>query len=67
MSRVGVVIIGRNEGERLKRCLRSVSGAGASVVYPTIADLRSEGMTVLLTTHNMAEALELAARGNTNV
>jgi GT2 family glycosyltransferase len=29
---VGVVVIGRNEGERLKRCLASVAGAGP-VVY----------------------------------
>jgi GT2 family glycosyltransferase len=30
---VGVVAIGRNEGERLRRCLNSVSGAGLRVVY----------------------------------
>lgn len=30
--RIGVVVIGRNEGERLKTCLRSVTGAGP-VVY----------------------------------
>jgi len=29
----GVVVIGRNEGDRLKRCLASVRGAGAAVVY----------------------------------
>jgi GT2 family glycosyltransferase len=29
----GVVVIGRNEGERLVRCLRSVSAPGRSVVY----------------------------------
>lgn len=28
LSRVGIVAIGRNEGERLKACLRSVVGAG---------------------------------------
>ncbi|HKS16666.1 MAG TPA: glycosyltransferase family A protein, partial [Planctomycetota bacterium] len=33
MDKVGVVVIGRNEGDRLKRCLRSVSGDGAHVVY----------------------------------
>ena len=32
-SRVGVVVIGRNEGERLKRCLRSVQGAADRIVY----------------------------------
>ena len=30
---VGVVAIGRNEGERLRRCLESVVGAAARVVY----------------------------------
>lgn len=29
----GVVVIGRNEGERLKRCIASVRAAGACVVY----------------------------------
>jgi glycosyltransferase involved in cell wall biosynthesis len=32
-SSVGVVVIGRNEGERLHRCLQSLSGCGAIVVY----------------------------------
>jgi glycosyltransferase involved in cell wall biosynthesis len=30
---VGVVVIGRNEGERLRRCLKSVVGAARRVVY----------------------------------
>lgn len=30
---VGVVVIGRNEGERLKRCLHSVLGAAECIVY----------------------------------
>src|SRR5207244_1909108 len=30
---VGVVAIGRNEGERLRRCLESVRGAADAVVY----------------------------------
>lgn len=29
----GIVVIGRNEGERLVRCLKSVAGAAAPVVY----------------------------------
>jgi GT2 family glycosyltransferase len=29
----GVVVIGRNEGERLRRCLASVASSGAPVVY----------------------------------
>lgn len=33
MSDLGVVIIGRNEGERLKRCLASVNGRGFPLVY----------------------------------
>ena len=33
MNHVGVVIIGRNEGERLRRCLTSVVGRGLTVVY----------------------------------
>jgi len=32
-SRIGVVAIGRNEGERLCRCLRSIAGRAAAVVY----------------------------------
>ena len=31
--RVGIVAIGRNEGERLRRCLTSVDAPGAPVVY----------------------------------
>jgi hypothetical protein len=30
---LAVVVIGRNEGERLLRCLRSVQGAGVPVIY----------------------------------
>ena len=32
-SRVGVVVIGRNEGERLKKCLASVMTQAKSIVY----------------------------------
>lgn len=31
--RIGIVVIGRNEGERLRRCLASVSDQGCPVVY----------------------------------
>ncbi len=31
--KVGVVVIGRNEGERLRRCLESIAGSVQSVVY----------------------------------
>lgn len=33
MARIGVVIIGRNEGARLVRCLESVKGLAAQIVY----------------------------------
>ena len=33
MNHLGIVTIGRNEGERLRRCLRSVLGRGLPVVY----------------------------------
>ena len=33
MSMLGVVVIGRNEGERLVRCLDSLQPAGAPIVY----------------------------------
>src|SRR2546428_105430 len=33
MPEVGVIAIGRNEGERLRRCLASVVGRGLLVVY----------------------------------
>ena len=32
-ERVGIVVIGRNEGQRLVACLDSLDGAGAAVVY----------------------------------
>jgi GT2 family glycosyltransferase len=33
MNRLGIVVIGRNEGERLRACLRSVMDSGVPVVY----------------------------------
>jgi glycosyltransferase involved in cell wall biosynthesis len=33
MSNIGVIAIGRNEGERLRRCLASLVGRGMPVVY----------------------------------
>jgi GT2 family glycosyltransferase len=33
MNHLGVVIIGRNEGERLRQCLTSVIGHGVTIVY----------------------------------
>ncbi|ODS93813.1 MAG: glycosyl transferase [Comamonas sp. SCN 65-56] len=51
---IGIVVIGRNEGERLRVCLRSVLGAGRAVVYVdsgsidgSVALARSLGATVV--------------------
>ena len=33
MSALGVIAIGRNEGERLRLCLESVMGRGLIIVY----------------------------------
>src|SRR5262249_1184135 len=33
LDHLGIVTIGRNEGERLRRCLRSILGRGLPVVY----------------------------------
>ncbi len=63
-ARSGLVAIGRNEGERLKRCLRSVP-AGCPVVYvdsgstdDSVAFAESLGMTVerLSTVHGFTAA-----------
>lgn len=52
---LGVVAIGRNEGERLRRCLASVGGHAAHVVYvdsgstdDSVASARALGAEVLL-------------------
>ncbi len=51
---IGVVVIGRNEGERLLRCLDSVRGIGPAVVYvdsastdTSVAEARSRGAEVV--------------------
>jgi GT2 family glycosyltransferase len=51
---LGVVVIGRNEGDRLKACLESVRGAAKHIVYVdsgstdgSVAMSRSLGVTVL--------------------
>ena len=52
-ARVGVVVIGRNEGERLKRCLRSLPDPAAAVYVDSgstddsVAFARSLGVTVI--------------------
>lgn len=54
-SRIGVVVIGRNEGERLARCLRSLQVAPTCVVYVdsgstdgSVALARGMGIEVLM-------------------
>ena len=67
MNDVGVIAIGRNEGERLRRCLASVAGAGVPVVY---VDSASTDGSVAIARSLGAEVVELdmskpfcAARG----
>lgn len=64
---VGIVVIGRNEGERLRRCLESVCGRGLPVVY---ADSASTDGSPALARSMGAECVEIdpatplsAARG----
>jgi GT2 family glycosyltransferase len=54
VSAIGVVAIGRNEGERLRRCLESLDGHGLTVVYvdsgstdDSVALARSLGIDVV--------------------
>jgi GT2 family glycosyltransferase len=54
MSTIGVVAIGRNEGERLRRCLDALDGVGATIVYVdsgstdgSIAMARARGVEVV--------------------
>jgi GT2 family glycosyltransferase len=56
LSEVGVVVIGRNEGERLWRCLRSAEGRGGAVVY---VDSGSTDGSVALARSFGAEVVEL--------
>ena len=56
MNPLGVVIIGRNEGERLRRCLDSVVGRGHTVVY---VDSGSTDGSVEVARAKGAEVVEL--------
>jgi GT2 family glycosyltransferase len=56
VSTVGVVVIGRNEGERLRRCLESVRGGAGAVVY---VDSGSSDGSVGLARSLGVEAVEL--------
>jgi len=53
---VGVVVIGRNEGARLQRCLESVAGLVEKIVY---VDSGSTDGSVTMARHRRAEVVEL--------
>ena len=58
MPTIGLVIIGRNEGERLRRCLESAAGHAAATVY---VDSGSTDGSVALMRAKGAEVVELDA------
>lgn len=58
LSDVGVVVIGRNEGQRLRRCLESMKSLGVAVVY---ADSGSTDGSLELAASLGAEAVALDA------
>ena len=55
-ARLGVVAIGRNEGERLQRCLRSLAGRAATIIY---VDSGSTDGSVAFAKENGALVVEL--------
>jgi GT2 family glycosyltransferase len=55
-SALGVVAIGRNEGDRLRRCLESVRGTGGTVVY---VDSGSQDGSVAMARTLGVEVIEL--------
>ena len=58
MANIGIIAIGRNEGERLRRCLQSVVGRGMPVVY---VDSQSTDGSVELARSLGAEVVKLDA------
>lgn len=56
---VGVVVIGRNEGERLRACLRSLSSAAGRIVY---VDSGSTDASVALARTMGVQVVELDMR-----
>ena len=56
LSKVGIVAIGRDEGERLKKCLESAAGICARVVY---VDSGSTDASVEMARAMGVEAVEL--------
>ncbi len=57
--RYGVVVIGRNEGERLQRCLKSLGTSGSTIVY---VDSGSDDGSVDFATSLGVKVLELDTR-----
>ena len=58
-GKVGVVVIGRNEGKRLKRCLESLGASAAQIVY---VDSGSTDDSVALAQKMGAEVVALSMR-----
>src|SRR5690242_3044010 len=58
LSKVGVVVIGRNEGERLRKCLRSVPSS-VPVIY---VDSGSSDESVALARGRKIETIELDSK-----
>ena len=56
MDSVGIVIIGRNEGERLRACFESISGLEVSTVY---VDSGSSDDSVAIASHYASHVVEL--------
>jgi len=56
MSVIGVIAIGRNEGDRLRRCLDALAGLGATVVY---VDSDSTDESIALARERGVEVVEL--------
>ncbi|QSA97292.1 glycosyltransferase family 2 protein [Methylococcus sp. EFPC2] len=54
--KLGIVVIGRNEGERLRGCLKSVSSSGSAVIY---VDSGSTDSSVLMARNMGLNVIEL--------
>ena len=59
LSNIGIVVIGRNEGDRLKRCLKSVAAATRKIVY---VDSGSTDDSVRMAREMGADVVELDMR-----
>ena len=56
LNNIGVVIIGRNEGKRIEKCVRSVLDSGAAFIY---VDSNSSDNSVEIVTRTGANVMEL--------